>query len=97
MTQDIINAVTLFFAAVDERDWEGAEALMTHPFHLDYSSFGAGPAADLAPSKTLAGWQSMLPGFDATHHHLSPLEIDVAADIATVHCSVVATHQIAGA
>ena len=96
-TQGITNAVYSFFAAVDTQDWDGTQALMANPFHLDYSSFGAGPGADLPPADILEEWKAFLPGFDATHHHLGPLEIEVAGDSATVRTSVIATHQIAGA
>lgn len=97
MIQEITNTVSRFFAAVDGRDWNVAEALMTNPFHLDYSSFGAGPGADLAPVDILTSWKGLLPGFDATQHHLSPLHIELEGDTATVHATVIATHQIAGA
>ncbi|WP_170328489.1 nuclear transport factor 2 family protein [Ruegeria arenilitoris] len=97
MTQGITNAVQRFFAAVDTRDWEGVEALMTNPFHLDYSSFGAGPGADLAPADILSAWKAMLPGFDATQHHLGPLHIEANESAATARATVIATHQIADA
>jgi hypothetical protein len=97
MSQEIANCVQRFFAAVDARNWDSAHALMTNPFHLDYSSFGAGPGADLDPADILAGWKAMLPGFDATQHHLGPLDIAVEADRATVCATVIATHLIEGA
>lgn len=95
--QDITNTVQRFFAAVDGRDWDGAEALMTNPFFLDYSSFGAPEGADLAPQEVLAGWKGMLPGFDHTHHQLGPLDITQDGTSATVRAYVTATHYIAGA
>ncbi|TBW54649.1 nuclear transport factor 2 family protein [Marinobacter halodurans] len=97
MTQDIVNAVQHFFAAVDASDWDAAQALMTNPFHLDYSSFGGDPGADLDPADILASWKAILPGFDATHHQLGPLAIEVKENTATVHVTVIATHRIAGA
>lgn len=97
MTQEIANSVQRFFTAVDNRDWAGAEALMTSPFHLDFSSFGAGPAADLAPADILTGWKGILPGFDATWHQLGPLDIEMSGETATVRAYVTATHQIADA
>lgn len=97
MTQEITNTVQRFFAAVDGRDWGTARALMTDPFQLDYSSFGGGPAADLDPGQILDGWKGLLPGFDATQHHLGPLEIEVDGDAARVSATVIATHVIVGA
>lgn len=97
MTQDLTNTVQTFFAAVDARDWPAAKTQMTTPFHLDYSSFGVDPAADLDPAEILAGWEAILPGFDATQHHLGPLNIAVDDDDAVVRTTVIATHQISGA
>lgn len=97
MTQTISNAVIRFFAGVDGRNWASVEALMQAPFHLDYSSFGAGPAADLAPSDIIKGWQGILPGFDATQHHLGPLDITEDGETAQVKASVIASHHIAEA
>ena len=97
MPQHITNTVQRFFAAIDARDWDVAEALMTNPFHLDYSSFGAGPGADMSPADILQGWKGILPGFDVTHHQLGPLHIDIDGDLATAHACVTATHQIADA
>ncbi|MBV7396432.1 nuclear transport factor 2 family protein [Mameliella sediminis] len=94
MTQDIANIVHSFFAAIDARDWTRAETLMTNPFHLDYSSFGAGPGADLPPGEILTGWKAMLPGFDNTHHQLGALSIETEGNSATVRANVIATHQI---
>ncbi|WP_413205403.1 nuclear transport factor 2 family protein [Rhodospirillum sp. A1_3_36] len=91
---EITNTIEKYFSAIDTRDWSTAEALMTTPFHLDYSSMGAGPAADLLPSDILAGWKSILPGFDHTHHQLGNLDLSVSDSQATVTCHVTATHFI---
>ncbi len=94
--QDISNAVLRFFASVDAQDWSQTAASMTAPFQLDYSSFGAGPAAALDPSDIVTGWRSILPGFDFTHHQLGPLDISVAGDAAVVASDVTATHFVDG-
>ena len=95
MSVALTNTVQGFFEAVDTRDWEAAEALMTDPFYLDYSSFGAGPGAELSPVDILMGWKSILPGFDFTHHQLGPLIIEEDGSEATVRAYVTADHQIA--
>lgn len=95
MSAAITNTVQAFFEAVDTRDWDAAEALMTDPFYLDYSSFGAGPGTDLRPVDILMGWKSILPGFDFTHHQLGPLIIEEDGDEATVRTYVTADHQVA--
>jgi hypothetical protein len=97
MSQDIINAVVRFFEAVDNRDWVAAKTFMNDPMRLDYSSYGAGPAADLRPTDILHGWQQVLPGFDATQHQLGPLIIEVEGPEAHVRANVTATHLISEA
>lgn len=94
MTQSVANTIYRFFAAVDDRDWNSAQGLMRNPFHLDYSSFGAGDPADLDPTAILEGWAQFLPGFDATHHQLGNLAIEVDDDSAVVDFYGTATHVI---
>lgn len=92
--QPIVNAVYRFFGAVDGRDWSTAEQLMRDPFHLDYSSFGAGEPADLPPGDVLGGWAQLLPGFDSTHHQLGNLDVEAAEGAAVVEVYGTATHVI---
>jgi len=91
---DIQDAIARFYAAVDAREWDGVAALMTDPFHLDYSSFGGGDPADLGPDTIIGGWKSILPGFEHTHHQLGNMDIEVEDKSATVRCYVTATHVI---
>lgn len=90
----IANTLARYFAAVDGRDWGDLERLMTNPFHLDYSSFGAGDPVDLDPAAVLDGWKQLLPGFEHTHHQIGNLDVDVGAEEARARCYVTATHQI---
>jgi len=92
--QAVANTLAVFFRAVDARDWATVTSLMTDPFHLDYASFGAGPPADLAPETIVAGWRSLLPGFDHTHHQLGNVAIDLESDTARIACYGTATHVI---
>ncbi|MGC4123250.1 MAG: nuclear transport factor 2 family protein [Myxococcales bacterium] len=91
---NVANAVARFFAAIDARDWAGAEQLMARPFHLDYSSFGGGPPAELPPSAILDGWKKLLPGFDHTHHQLGNLDVEAGRESAVVRCYGTATHVL---
>lgn len=91
---EISNTISRYFVAVDERNWKGAQALMTNPFHLDYSSFGAGEAADLDPAEILKNWAAFLPGFDATHHQIGTVDIEVNGDTAKAKLYGTATHII---
>ena len=92
--QDIANAVARYFARVDQRDWDGTQALMTNPFHLDYASFGGGDPAYLNPADILAAWSGILPGFDHTHHQIGNLDMQIYGDSARVSCYVIASHSI---
>ncbi|WP_343561443.1 nuclear transport factor 2 family protein [Kiloniella sp. b19] len=94
---EIINAVQGFFESSDNNQRATTESLMSTPFHLDYSSFGAGPAADLNPADILNGWSQFLPGFDHTHHQLSPMVLEITGDTAKARVYVTATHFIAEA
>lgn len=88
------NTIARYFQAVDERDWDRVQSLMTNPIHLDYSSFGAGDPADLEPAQVVAGWKQLLPGFDHTHHQLGNLDLEVSGDEAAARCSVIAMHRL---
>ncbi|MEM6706141.1 MAG: nuclear transport factor 2 family protein [Acidobacteriota bacterium] len=90
----VANVVAQFFAAVDDGDWAGASQLMTNPFHLDYTSFGAESARELAPETVLEGWQQVLPGFEHTHHQIGNLRIEMRSKDAEARSYVTATHQI---
>ena len=91
---DISNVISRYFVAVDERDWDGAKVLMTNPFHLDYSSFGGGDPADLDPNRILKNWAAFLPGFEATHHQIGTLDIQVNGETAKAKLYGTATHII---
>lgn len=91
---EISNVISRYFVAVDERNWEGAKSLMTNPFHLDYSSFGAGDPADLDPAEILKNWAAFLPGFDATHHQIGTVDIEVDGETAKAKLYGTATHII---
>ena len=92
--QDIANAVARYFARVDQGDWDGTQALMTNPFHLDYASFGGGDPAYLNPADILATWSGFLPGFDHTHHQIGNLDVKIYGDSARVSCYGTASHSI---
>ena len=92
--QDIANTVVRYFARVDRGDWDGTQELMTHPFHLDYASFGGGDPANLDPADILTAWSGLLPGFDNTHHQIGNLDVKIYGDSARVSCYVTASHSI---
>ena len=95
MTLDITNAVSRFFAAVDRCDWRAVQDQMTSTFHVDYSSYGGGPAADVTPEDLTGAWAGVLPFFDHIHHQIGNLIVEQAEKTALVQCHGMATHFIA--
>ena len=95
MTTEITNTVSRFFAAVDRCDWAAVQALMTDPFHVDYSSYGGGPASDVTPEGLTSAWAGLLPFFDHVHHQIGNLIVEQDGETAGVQCHGMATHFIA--
>ena len=95
MTTEITNTVSRFFAAVDRCDWAAVQALMTDPFHVDYSSYGGGPASDVTPEELTSAWAGLLPFFDHVHHQIGNLIVEQDGETAGVQCHGMATHFIA--
>lgn len=95
MTQDITNAVSRFFAAVDRCDWKGVQALMTDPFHVDYASLTGEEPAYVSPPDLTGKWAQMMPFFDSVHHQIGNVIIEQEDDNARVQCHGTATHFIA--
>ncbi len=61
MTHDITNTVSRFFAAVDSIDWDAVQALMTDPFHVDYSSYTGADPSQVSPADLTGSWAEVLP------------------------------------
>ena len=95
MTTEITSTVSRFFAAVDRCDWAAVQALMTDPFHVDYSSYGGGPASDVTPEGLTSAWAGLLPFFDHVHHQIGNLIVEQDGETAGVQCHGMATHFIA--
>ena len=95
MMTDIANTVSRFFAAVDRCDWAAVQELMTDPFHVDYSTYGGGPASDVTPEALTEAWAELLPFFDHIHHQIGNLIIEQNGHHAEVQCHGMATHFIA--
>lgn len=95
MTLDLTNTVSRFFAADDCCDWTAVKALMTDPFHVDYSSYGGGPASDATPEAVTGTWAGFMPYFDSVQHQVGNLITEQEGDTAKVQCHGMATHYIA--
>ncbi|NRB02930.1 MAG: nuclear transport factor 2 family protein [Rhodobacteraceae bacterium] len=95
MSVEITNSVSRFFASVDRCDWPAVQALMTEQFHVDYSSYGGGPASEVSPEGLTAAWAGFLPYFDSVHHQIGNLIVEQNGDTAEVRCHGMASHFIA--
>lgn len=89
------DAVVVFFLDVDRRDWAALRTAMADVLDVDYTSLSGGGPERLAADELLARWQALLPGFDATQHHLGPLATVAAdADRVAMECTVRGHHRI---
>lgn len=95
MTREVTNTICRFFAAVDRCDWDAVRALMTEPFHVDYSSYTGDAPSEVSPADLTGRWAGSLPYFDAVHHQIGNLIVELDGDAAAVQCHGMASHFIA--
>jgi hypothetical protein len=93
----IIALVSSITVAVDLRNFELAEAAFAPSVVIDYTSLWGGEPQQMTPAALIAGWRSLLPGFDATRHELSDIDVEVSGGCARVSAHVDARHWIDGA
>ncbi|MBO9153336.1 nuclear transport factor 2 family protein [Chitinophaga sp. GCM10012297] len=65
---------------------------MDENVYLDYSSMGAGKAAQLPAAAIIDGWKAFLPRFKTTHHQLGNFTAREHNGEAEVDCYGTATH-----
>ncbi|MDD7911486.1 nuclear transport factor 2 family protein [Pseudovibrio exalbescens] len=92
----LCNLVSKFFAAVDRLDWPQVWSLMAETVRLDYRSLTGQPAELLRPQQITEAWGMMMPNYDAIHHQIGNLIVEVEGDEATVSCHGMASHFIKG-
>lgn len=92
--EDIRQVVTQLFVATDQRNWEKAKECFASKVVLDYSSMSGEPATELTPGEIISSWQSILPGFESTHHQLGNFLITIERDKAQTFCYGTATHYL---
>jgi SnoaL-like protein len=90
------DAVVVAFLAIDRRDWAAVRAGLTDEVDADYTSLSGGEPERIAADALLERWRALLPGFDATQHHLGPLaEVGRDGDDrVTLVCTVRGYHRI---
>ncbi|MCG7522476.1 nuclear transport factor 2 family protein [Ruegeria sp. Ofav3-42] len=97
--QQVLNAINNVGYYADQGDWDMVAAQF-HPDGavLDYTSYAnasAGTSADLPtllPAQIVAAWQTVLPGYDRTHHLMGTESVSIQGDTATTTSNIHATH-----
>lgn len=85
-------SVVRFFHAIDSRDWVTVRALLADEVALDYVSLFGGEPETVPADEVIGRWEGLLPGFDATQHFLSALDVTGR----TVTCNVRGYHALGG-
>jgi hypothetical protein len=92
--EQIIERISRFFVAVDNRDWDEVKKILAPEVLLDYTSMSGGEPARLTSTQIVDTWKGFLPGFDATHHQLGNFLVESSGDKATAFFYGTATHYI---
>lgn len=87
-----VDVVVAYAAALDAHDWAGFEALFEDTVEIDYGS--AGMTVGRFPARAWADRCRMLEMFDATHHKVSNLRLELDGDKAIVRSHIDAAHFI---
>lgn len=86
--------ITNLFIATDQQHWEEVEEVFNTEVLLDYSSMNGNKASQLNPEQIITSWQTILPGFERTHHQLGNFICRIKEDKATVFCYGIASHYL---
>lgn len=97
--QQVLNAINNVGYYADQGDWDQVAAQF-HPEGavLDYTSYAnasAGTSDDLPtllPAEIVGAWQTVLPGYDRTHHLMGTESVQLDGDTATTTANIYATH-----
>ena len=97
--QQVLNAINNVGYYADQGDWDQVAAQF-HPEGavLDYTSYAnasAGTSAELPkllPSEIVGAWQTVLPGYDRSHHLMGTESVAIDGDTATTTANIYATH-----
>lgn len=97
--QQVLNAINNVGYYADQGDWaEVADQFHPEGVILDYTSYAnasAGTSKELPtmlPDQIVAAWQTVLPGYDRTHHLMGTQSVHIDGDKATTTSNIYATH-----
>jgi len=96
--RQVLNAINNVGYFADQRDWDHVAAqFYSDGAVLDYSSFaevsagGSGDLPRLSPAEIVAAWQTVLPGYDRTHHLMGTESVTIDGNTATTTANVYAS------
>ena len=79
---------------MDRAAYDLAEAAFADQIVIDYTSLWGGEPSTMTPTELMAGWQGIVPGFDATWHELGPVDVKIDGVTAAATAQVDARHWI---
>lgn len=92
----VITLVSSIPMAVDLAAYDLAEAAFAAEVVIDYTSLWGGEPATMTPAALMTAWRGIVPGFDATYHELSNVEVTISGDTAIATADVDGRHWIDG-
>jgi hypothetical protein len=92
--EKVKETVVRMFVSTDQCKWEAVQQCFASKVELDYSSMNGNPAVIMTPSDISNAWQSILPGFEFTHHQLGNFMTTSDNEVAHVFCYGTATHYL---
>src|SRR5262249_39984745 len=94
--EQVRQTILALVTNVDVRELDASARQFAPEVRADYTSLWGGEAQVAPREDMIAGWRSVLPGFDATRHQLGAIEVQVEGDRATAECDVDALHWLDG-
>jgi hypothetical protein len=73
MANEDENLLPRMLFALDALDWTAVRATLADEVRVDYTSVLGGEPQTMSAADLVAGWQSRMPGFDATMHVTGPV------------------------
>jgi hypothetical protein len=91
------SVIVAMLHAVDRLDWPKVRRSFADRVTIDYQSLNGEAPADVNADDLIAGWQGVLPGFDATQHITGPMVLSEEKQDIVAETHVRAYHRIAAA
>jgi len=88
---DVVNGVAIY---ADQREWSSLRHLYADDVTVDYSSLMGGGPISLKADDLIAGWESGLTRYTATHHLLGNHRLTMQGEGAVCIVYVQATHWL---